>query len=222
MDQELFSKVDRYIETLFAPHDDILEEVRQSMYKENLPQIAVSPAQGQLLHVLALLCNASNILEIGTLAGYSTIWMARALPSQGRLTTLEYDQKHARLARQNIARAGLSDKVEVRQGAALEILQQLYAERSDPFDMIFVDADKSGYVDYFEWSLRLSRPGTLLVFDNVIRQGKVLDPTSSDLDTVGVERLNGALAISHLVSAVALQTVGIKGHDGLALAVVKP
>ncbi len=221
MDKELFAAVDAYIAQLFAPPDAALSAVLQSMREANMPGINVSPNQGKLLYMLALLCRARRILEIGTLGGYSAIWMAQALPDDGHLVTIEYDAMHAAVARENILRAGLEEKVEIRVGQALDILSRLVAEHVEPFDMIFIDADKPPYEDYFQWSLRLARPGTLIVADNVIRSGKVLDTTSPDQNTLGVQRLHTALAASPAVTATIVQTVGVKGYDGMALAVVK-
>jgi caffeoyl-CoA O-methyltransferase len=171
--------------------------------------------------VLALLCNAKNILELGTLAGYSTIWMARALPKDGKLISLEYDPKHAAVAQENIERAGVAGQVQIKTGKALDILPQLHAEGAGPFDMIFIDADKPPYADYFEWALKLSRPGTLIVADNVIRDGKVLDENSADAAVRGAQRFNKVLGASTAVTATILQMVGVKEYDGMALAVVR-
>jgi caffeoyl-CoA O-methyltransferase len=174
-----------------------------------------------LLQVFALLVNARNILELGTLAGYSTIWMARALPKEGRLITLEADPKHAQVAKKNIARAGLAEQVDIRVGKALDILPQLQAEGAGPFDLIFIDADKPPYAEYFQWALRLSRPGTLIVADNVIREGKVLAEVPADEMVAGAQRFNNVLGASEAVTATIIQMVGMKDHDGMALAVVK-
>jgi caffeoyl-CoA O-methyltransferase len=222
MDQELFHSIDRYLNDLFVPQDEALEAAVQALEDEEMPKIQVAPNQGKLLYVLALLCNARNILEIGTLSGYSAIWMARALPPEGRLITLEYDARHAAIAEQVIERAGLAKQVQVRVGAALDVLPQLEAESAGPFDMVFIDADKPPYLEYFEWSLRLARPGALIVADNVIRRGKVLDAASSDDAALqGIDRFNRALAQHPAVAATIVQTVGTKGHDGLSLAVVR-
>jgi caffeoyl-CoA O-methyltransferase len=220
MKQQLFASVDKYISDLLAEEDDALKAVEQSIYDQGIPQISVSPNQGKFLQIMATLCGARNILEIGTLAGYSTIWMARALPEGGRMVTLEYDALHARVARENIERAGLSEKVEVRLGKAIDILPQLEQEGAGPFDMIFIDADKPPYPEYYEWALKLSRPGTLIIADNVIREGQVLDPNSPDEKVQGVQRLNEMLSKDSRVSATILQTVGIKEYDGMAIVVV--
>jgi caffeoyl-CoA O-methyltransferase len=170
---------------------------------------------------MAKLVNAKRILELGTLAGYSTIWMARALPAGGRLISLEFDPKHAAVAQKNIERAGLGDMVEIRIGKAIDLLPVLKEEGAGPFDMIFIDADKPPYKEYFEWALKLSRPGTLIIADNVVRDGKVLDGNSTDEMVRGAQRFNTALAASTEVIATILQTVGVKEHDGMAIAVVK-
>jgi caffeoyl-CoA O-methyltransferase len=185
-----------------------------------LPDINVSPILGRLLHVLAMACGARTILEIGTLGGYSTIWLARALPPDGRLISLEYEPTHAEVARQNIAEAGLEDLVEIRVGRALDTLAELEAENAGPFDMVFIDADKPPYTEYFQAAMRLARPGTLIVADNVVRGGRVAGP-SDDPAVNGVQRFNAALGQDPRVAAVVLQEVGIKGHDGIALAVVR-
>lgn len=215
-----WAAIDDYIIGLF-PSDSALDAVLHATRDAGMPQINVSPVQARLLHVLALACNARKILEIGTLAGYSAISMARALPADGRLITLEFDPKHADVARANIARASLADQVEVRLGAALDTLPQLAAEGAGPFDLIFIDADKVNLTAYFDWSVRLARPGSLIVVDNVIRRGDVLDVASDDAGLQGVRRFNEALAADPRVTATILQTVGSKGHDGLALAVVR-
>ena len=221
MKQQLFSFLYKYISDLLAEEDDALKAVDQSIYDQGIPQISVSPNQGKFLQIMATLCGARNMLEIGTLAGYSTIWMARALPEGGRMVTLEYDALHARVARENIERAGLAEKVEVRLAKAIDILPQLEQEGAGPFDMIFIDADKPPYPEYYEWALKLSRPGTLIIADNVIREGQVLDPNSPDEKVQGVQRLNEILSRDSRVSATILQTVGIKEYDGMAIAVVK-
>jgi caffeoyl-CoA O-methyltransferase len=217
---EQWIAVDEYITGLF-PSDPALEMVLQATRAAGMPQINVSPVQGRLLHVLALTCGARKILEIGTLAGYSAIWMARALPADGKLITLESDPKHAEVAQANIARAGLADRIEVRLGVALDVLPQLVAEGKGPFDLIFIDADKTNLTTYFEWAVRLARPGSLIITDNVIRHGEVLDESSVDASLQGVRRFNQALAADRRVTATIVQMVGIKGYDGMALAVVR-
>ncbi|MGA2499052.1 MAG: O-methyltransferase, partial [Tepidisphaeraceae bacterium] len=185
-----------------------------------LPAISVAPNQGKLLQLLAQLAGARNILEIGTLGAYSTSWLARALPAGGRLITLEADRKHARVARANVARAGLAGVVELRLGQALKTLPKLAAEGCGPFDLIFIDADKANIPDYFTWALKLSRRGSLIVVDNVIRKGAVINAASRDPSIQGVRRFNEMLAAEPRVSATAIQTVGSKGYDGLALVLV--
>jgi caffeoyl-CoA O-methyltransferase len=220
MDKELFGKVDQYINNLLVDEDDALIATEASIAEANIPPISISANQGKFLQVLARLCNAKMILEIGTLAGYSTIWLARALPQDGQLITLEFDPKHADVARKNILLAGLDSIVDIRIGKALDTLPQIEQEGIAPFDMIFIDADKTPYTEYFQWALRLSRPGTLIVADNVIREGKVLDPNSSDEMVQGVQRFNDMLAKTTSVTATIIQTIGAKDHDGMAIAVV--
>ena len=220
MEVEIFKKVDDYIGKLLGGEDKVLRDTDKSIAAANLPPISVSANQGKFLQVLARTCNAKKILEIGTLAGYSTIWMGRAVPNDGKLITIEFDQHHARVAESNIEKAGLSDVVDVRIGKAMDLLPQLVEKNEGPFDMIFIDADKPPYTEYFQWALKLSRPGTLIVADNVIREGHVLDPNSTDEMVVGVQRFNTFLANSSAVTATIIQTVGSKTHDGMALAVV--
>jgi predicted O-methyltransferase YrrM len=220
MTQEQWTAVDRYISDLLVPPDPALDAALQASAAAGLPPHDVSPSQGKLLLLLAQIQGARTILEIGTLGGYSTIWLARALPADGRLITLEADPKHAEVARANIARAGLSDVVEVRLGRALDTLPQLAGEGHSPFDLIFIDADKASNPDYFAWALKLSRRGSLIIADNVVRNGAVVDAASSDPSVQGVRRFNELLAESPRVSATAIQTVGSKGYDGFALAIV--
>ncbi len=221
MNNEIFESVDHYISNLLGHEDEALIAATRSLKEAGMPAISISPNQGKFLQILALLCNAKNILELGTLAGYSTIWMARALPKDGRLITLEYDPKHAAVAQKNIERAGLAEQVQIKTGRALDILPQLHADGAGPFDMIFIDADKPPYADYFQWALKLSRPGTLIVADNVIREGKVLDENSTEAAVNGAQRFNKMLGANTAVTATILQMVGVKEYDGMALAVVK-
>jgi predicted O-methyltransferase YrrM len=216
----IFRQVDTYISRMLAHEDEILIETIQSLDKEGLPQHSVSPNQGKFLQVMAILCNATKVLEIGTLGGYSTIWLARALPPGGKVITIELDPHHAAVAQANIDRAGLFDKVDLRVGAALDILQKIIDASEGPFDMIFIDADKPPYSLYFEYALRLSRPGTVIICDNVIREGKVLDNNSTDEKVQGVQRFNKMLGSNKQVTATILQTVGVKEYDGMAIAVV--
>jgi predicted O-methyltransferase YrrM len=220
MTQEIWSAVDRYINTLLVAPDDALNAAIQASDAAGLPPINVSPNQGKLLQLLARAQGARTILEIGTLGGYSTIWLARALPASGRLVTLEADPKHIEVARANIARAGLANAVDLRLGRALDTLPQLAAEGCGPFDLVFIDADKPSYPDYFPWALRLCRRGSLIIADNVIRNGAVVDAASDDPNVQGVRRFNELLAGEPRVSATAIQTVGSKGYDGFAVVVV--
>jgi caffeoyl-CoA O-methyltransferase len=217
----IFLDVERYIGGLFVAEDAALAEVHRSIDAGGMPQISVSPVEGKLLHLLARLAGARTILELGTLAGYSTIWMARALPPGGRLISVEVDPDYAAAARHNLEVAGVQDRVTVRVGRGLEVLPRLEAEGAGPFDMIFIDADKPPYLEYFRWAVRLSRPGTLIVADNVVREGEVLDADSEDERVRGVQRFNAALAADERVTSVILQTVGAKGYDGMALSLVR-
>jgi predicted O-methyltransferase YrrM len=220
MNLEHWTAVDRYITDLLVAPNPALEAALQTSAEAGLPPINVAPNQGKLLQLLATLQGARNILEIGTLGGYSTIWLARALPTDGRLVTLEAEPLHAKTARKNIARAGLEKIVEVRLGLALESLKQLVAEKSSPFDFIFIDADKESYPDYFIWSLKLSRRGTCIIADNVVRNGAVIDPTDKDPRVQGVRQFNELLAAEPRITATTIQTVGSKGYDGFTLAIV--
>lgn len=220
MTDQLWTEVDKYLTNLFIPPDAALDNALASSQSEGLQPINVSPLQGKLLYILARSHNAKNILEIGTLGGYSTIWLGRALPANGRLITLEADPKHAEIARANIAHADLSGAVEVRLGRAQDTLPRLVAEHRGPFDLIFIDADKTGYPEYFAWSLKLAQRGTLIIADNVIRKGAVADPASSDANVQGVRRFNEVVAAEKRVTATGMQTVGSKGYDGLTLALV--
>ena len=212
--------VDDYLVDLFELEDDALRAAVAATAAAGMPQIQVSATLGRFLNIQARAMGARRILEIGTLAGYSSIWLARALPSDGRLVTLELEQRHAEVARANLARAGVESLVEVRVGPALASLAALVADGTEPFDMVFIDADKETYPDYLEWSLRLSRPGTLIVADNVVRGGAIIDAASSDSRVQGIRRFNEALARDSRVDATILQTVGVKGYDGICLAVV--
>jgi predicted O-methyltransferase YrrM len=218
--QQTWTTVDDYINRHLVPSDPILDAALAASTAAELPSIAVTPSQGKLLHLLARSVNARHILEIGTLGAYSTIWMARALPADGRLITLEFSPKHAEVALDNIDHAGLSEIVELRDGPALETLPELAAEGIEPFDFIFIDADKENNAGYFEWALKLSRPGSLILVDNVIRDGAVADSTSTDAMVQGVRLLNELLAKEARVCATTIQTVGSKGYDGFTLALV--
>lgn len=220
MTEQLWSAVDQYFINLFLPSDPILDWVLKSSTSAGLPEIQVAPNQGKLLFLLAQIRQARKILEIGTLGGYSTIWLARALPKDGKLITLECVPTHAQVATDNIARAGLVDVVEVRLGPALESLAELKSQNDGPFDLIFIDADKESYPDYLLWSLQLSGPGTLIIADNTVRDGEVINSSSLDPRVQGVRRFNELLAAQPHVTATAIQTVGGKGYDGIVLALV--
>jgi predicted O-methyltransferase YrrM len=224
MSQDPWTKVDRYLTDQLVPRDAALERALEAADAAGLPEINVAPNQGKMLHVLALSVGAKNILEIGTLGGYSAIWLARALPQDGRLVTLELDEKHANVARANLVAAGLSHLVEVRVGRAIELLPKLEAkldgEGRPPFDLVFIDADKESTAEYFDWAVRLSRPGSLIVVDNVMRGGAIADPANADVRVEGMRRFLSAAGKDPRVTITAVQTVGSKGHDGFALAVV--
>jgi predicted O-methyltransferase YrrM len=222
MAEDQWTAVDQYFSESLLPSDSTLESALEESAAAGLPAISVSPNQGKLLQMLAQIVGARAILEIGTLGGYSTIWLARGLRAGGRLITLEVDAKHADVARLNVSRAGLQNVVEVRIGNALEILPQLSAERLGPFDLIFIDADKPNIPTYFEWALKLSRPGTLIIVDNVVRGGAVTDANSSDPSVQGVRRFVELLGAQSVASGTAIQTVGIKGYDGFAIVLVGP
>jgi predicted O-methyltransferase YrrM len=217
MNQELWTAVDNYISDLFIPSDPILERALKVSDAVGLPGYNVSPTQGKLLQILAQIQGAKNILEIGTLGGYSTIWLARALPAKGHLLSLEVNPKHVKIARDNIKRAGLSYKVKVRLGKALDTLPKLVAEGCNPFDLIFIDADKENSSAYFSWALKLSRPGSLIIIDNVIRHGEIINTKSDDNGVQAIRRLNELLAAKPNVNVIEIQIVGIKGYDGFAI-----
>jgi predicted O-methyltransferase YrrM len=220
MSKKKWTAADRYITDTLIPTDPVLEAALTASTKAGLPPIAVAPNQGKWLMILAQAIGARSILEMGTLGGYSTIWLARALPPDGRLITLEFDSKHAEVARANVNHAGLADKVEIRVGKALDTLPQLAAEGLGPFDLIFIDADKGNYPGYLEWAVKLSRPGTVIIGDNVVRDGKVIDADDPDPSVQGVRRMNEIIAADPRLTATAIQTVGIKGYDGFMIAIV--
>ena len=220
MNENTWNAVDHYLEGLLVGPDAVLDHALQASSDAQLPAINVSALQGKLLHLLARTRGARAILEIGTLGGYSAIWMARALPADGRLVTLEIDARHAEVARANLARAGLAQRVDVRLGPALQTLAGLEQQRQGPFDLVFIDADKANIPAYFDWSLKLTRVGSLIVVDNVIRGGAVIDAASADAAIQGVRRFNERVAAEPRVSATAIQTVGVKGYDGFALVLV--
>ena len=215
-----WSEVDSYFAKTLIGSDAALDEALAANSAAGLPSIDVSAPQGKLIHLLARMTGARKALEIGTLGGYSTIWLARALPDDGRLITLEVSARHAEVARRNVARAGLESKVEIRTGAALATLPQIGAEGLGPFDFVFIDADKTNNAAYLEWALRLSRPGTAIVVDNVVREGGVVEAASRDQDVIGVRRLFELMGREPRLSGTAIQTVGAKGWDGFALALV--
>ena len=221
MSQEQWSAVDGYIADRLLPDDPVLDAVLAANAAAGLPSIDVSPQQGKLLHLLARMCGARRILEIGTLGGYSTIWLARALAPDGVVVTLEADPRHAEVARANFSRAGVTDRIDLRVGAALETLPRIEAEGGGPFDVVFIDADKEHNADYLAWALRLARPGTVIVGDNVVRSGKITDPAQTDPRVKGTQRFFELLASEPRLTATAIQTVGAKGWDGFALALVE-
>jgi predicted O-methyltransferase YrrM len=217
MNEEQWSRVDEYLVALLAPSDEVLDEALADSEVAGLPHINVAPNQGKLLQLLASIQGARRILEIGTLGGYSTIWLARSLPTNGALISLELEPRHADVARTNLERAGLSSLVHVRVGPAAASLRQLIDEGVEPFDFIFIDADKEGYAEYLELSLSLSRPGTVIVADNVVRQGEVANPESADSRVQGVRAFIERAAADPRLDGTAVQTVGSKGYDGFAL-----
>jgi predicted O-methyltransferase YrrM len=220
MTEALWTAVDHYIDGMLVPADAALDAAIEASNAAGLPPISVTPSQGKLLHILARTLGARNILEIGTLGGYSTIWLARALPKGGRLITIESDPRHAKIASANILHAGVESLVDLRVGLALEILPQIAAGGGGAFDLTFIDADKQNIPAYFAFALKLSRRGSLIIVDNVVRDGRVIDAASSDPDILGIRRFNEMLAAEPRVSATAIQTVGAKGHDGFAIALV--
>jgi len=222
MNQAQWTAVDQYLAETLLPPDPILEASLQLCAGAGLPAISVSPNQGKLLQLLALAQGARRILEVGTLGGYSTIWLARALPPNGRLITLESEAKHAAVARANLARARVTNLVDIRTGPALELMSDLVLEQREPFDFIFIDADKENYPGYFQWAFKLSRPGTIIIADNVVRNGEVINPDHNDPRVQGVREFHRLVAAERKVSATTIQTVGSKGYDGFTMLVVDP
>ena len=220
MGQEVWEAVDKFLDKMMIPHDPALEDALAAAAAAKLPAIQVSSVQGKFLQLLARILGARNILEIGTLGGYSTLWMARALPEGGRIITLEADPKHADVAKKNFARAGVESKVELRLGKALDTLPQVAAEGLGPFDLFFIDANKSNMPEYFEWSLKLARKGSVIIADNVVREGAILDEKSKDADIQGIRRFLEMVGKEKCVSGTALQTVSTKNYDGFALVLV--
>jgi predicted O-methyltransferase YrrM len=219
--QDLWTAVDQYFaEKLIAP-DAALDAAVDANRKADLPAIDVTPLLGKFLELLVRISGAKRVLEIGTLGGYSTIWLARALPENGEVVSLELEPRHAEIARKNLQTAGVSKSVDIRVGRAMDSLETLVASGSAPFDLIFIDADKASYPDYLDWSLKLSRPGTVIVADNVVREGGVIEPNNPDPNIQGVRRFTEKLAAEPRLTATALQTVSAKKHDGLILAMVR-
>ena len=221
MSSDEWTEVDRYIEDKLIGSDAALAAALDASEAAGLPRIAVSATQGKLLNLLAASIGAERILEIGTLGGYSAIWMARALPPDGRLISLEFDARHAEVARANLEQAGVGDQVEIWIGAALDLLPKVAAASIGPFDLTFVDADKENIPEYVDWAVKMSRSGALIVVDNVVRHGAVLDADSDDPDVIGVRRFHDMLSADDRLSATSVQTVGVKGYDGFTLAMVK-
>ncbi len=220
MTRKTWTAVDNYVSDMLVGADAMLDAVLAASAEAGLPDIAVSPAQGKFLMLLARAINARSVLELGTLGGYSTIWLARAMGKGGRVMTVEADPHHAKVAQANFERAGLAAVIDLRSGKALDILPKLAAEEQQAFDLVFVDADKQNIPDYFTWSLKLTRPGSLIIVDNVIRDGAVIDARSRDPSVRGVRRFNEMLKAEKRVGATSLQTVGFKGYDGFTLTLV--
>ncbi|MGD0829426.1 MAG: O-methyltransferase [Terracidiphilus sp.] len=220
--QELWKQVDCYFSERLAPisTDYALEAALKANRAAGLPAIDVSRLQGKFLELLVRICGARRILEIGTLGGYSTIWMARALPEDGRIVSLEVNPRHAEVARANLLNAGVADRVDIRVGLAIESLSLLASSGSGPFDLIFIDADKQNNAEYLAWALKLSHPGTVIVTDNVVRDGKIVQADCTEADIEGIRRFTELLATEPRLSATVVQTVGAKGYDGFALAIV--
>jgi predicted O-methyltransferase YrrM len=218
--KELWAAVDRYFGDLLAPEDEALKASIETNREAGLPSIDVPALLGKFLDLLVRVRGARNVLEIGTLGGYSTIWLARALPAGGQVVTLEIDPRHAEIARKNLEYAGVLDRVQITIGPAIDSLSALYEGAGEPFDLIFIDADKKSLPDYLEWSLKLSRPGTVIIADNVVRDGRVLDADSADADIRGVRRMTEMMAADPRLSATAIPTVGARGYDGFAIAMV--
>jgi predicted O-methyltransferase YrrM len=220
MDEDVWTKAEQYIAEQLLGEDEVLDTVLAAAEAAGMPPIQVSPTHGKLLMLLAQMHGAKRILEIGTLAGYSTIWLARALPADGKLITLEFEPKHAAVARGNIAKAGLSDKVEVRVGSALDTLPLLASEGAGLFDFVFIDANKNGYADYLGWALKLTRRGSVIIADNAVQQGRIADAACDDTNVQGIRRFIEMLGAEPRVSATIIQTVGSQGYDGMAIGLV--
>ncbi|MGE7879246.1 O-methyltransferase [Peribacillus muralis] len=219
--KQTWDEVDLYFSNKLHTTDHIMNSILKANEEAGLPAIDVSPNQGKFLHLLAKLCGAKSILEIGTLGGYSSVWLARALPEDGRLITLEYEEKHAKVAEANIKKAGVADKISIIVGAALDTLPKLKEQGLTSFDLIFIDADKVNNPEYLRWALKLSRPGTVIITDNVIRDGKVLDPDSEDPNVKGIRTFVDQLSEDPRIDSTVMQTVGMKGYDGFVIGRVK-
>jgi predicted O-methyltransferase YrrM len=219
---DIWKKVDSFFTDALIPADPALDSAIAANRKADLPAIDVTPLQGRFLELMIRATGARRVLEIGTLGGYSTIWMARAVGSRGRVVTLELDSRHAKIAQHNLDQADIGGCVDLRVGPASEALAALAAEGSEPFDFVFIDADKAGYPDYIQWSLKLSRPGTMIIADNVVRDGKVINPADPDPNIQGVRSFTELIAAEPRLSSTVLQTVGSKGYDGFAIAIVLP
>jgi predicted O-methyltransferase YrrM len=219
--EKIWADVDRHLGDLLAPHDAALDRALGANQDAGLPSIDVPPLLGRFLEILIRINGARRVLEIGTLGGYSTIWMARALPPNGRLITLELEQRHADMARANLEAAAVLDRVEIRVGPALDSLKTLHTSKAEPFDLIFIDADKQGLPDYLDWSLKLSRPGTIIVADNVVRDGKVTDPNTDDPHVRGVQRFLQKASTEPRLTSTAIPTVGARGFDGFSVSLVR-
>jgi predicted O-methyltransferase YrrM len=220
MDQARWTEVDRYLDEVVVGSDPALDAALQDVVMAGIPVISVTPTQGKLLHILARMTGARRILEVGTLGGYSTIWMARAVPAEGVVVSLEIDSRHAAIARASVRRAGLGDRVDIRVGRAADTLAALAAEGVEPFDLVFLDADKRSNPEYLSWALRLTHVGSVIVVDNVVRSGTVVDADTTDPDIAGIRRMNEMFAREPRLLATAIQTVGSKGYDGFAIALV--
>lgn len=219
MADTLFKSVDNYLTALFTLEDQALKRTENSIVRNGMPEHSVSANQGQFLYLLAKMCHAENIIEVGTLGGYGTIWLGRAVQGHGRVTSIEVEERYAKVATENIAKAGLSDCIAIKTGKAMEVLNQLDL-KGKPVDLFFMDADKPNYVNYFHWALSHSRKGSLIIADNVIREGKVLDTKSTDEKVIGVRAYNQMLAQNSQVVSSVLQQVGIKDYDGIAISLV--
>ncbi|HTP08447.1 MAG TPA: O-methyltransferase [Anaerolineae bacterium] len=218
--EQLAVKIDKYIEHLFNPHDEALAQNLQNAREADLPTINVSPNEGRLLYLIAKMTGAKRVLEIGTLGGYSTTWLARALPADGKVITLELDEKHATVARQNLDRAGVADRVEVRVGRAVDTLHRMIDQHEAPFDLIFIDADKISYATYLDRALQLSRSGTVILADNVIRNGRVMAGQPQDESSQGVKAFNDALAVNQRLESIILPIIR-DNLDGLSISIVE-